>query len=305
MPIDRLERARVSLQGLALGDALGSQFFVPANRHLPAARELPPAPWSWTDDTEMACVIVTELAAGDGLIDQDRLIAGFAGRYDFDRGYGPSTNRFLRRVRDGEDWRLLLGELFDGQGSWGNGAAMRVAPLGAYHAGDPEQAARQAALSATVTHTHPEAVAGAIAVAVAACLVAAGETSPGPLLDTVLRHVPPGRVRDGIRRARGLLPLRDPEAAARELGNGRDVSAHGTVPFTLWAAATRLRDFPEAVWAAVRAGGDVDTTCAIVAGVVAARLGFHDLPLTWIRAAEPLPPWAGQGPTVGSHERRD
>src|SRR5262245_24425657 len=57
------------------------------------------------------------------------------------------------------------GGLVDGPGSWGNGAAMRVAPPGAFFAGDPAEAAWQAALSATVTHTHPEAVAGAIAAA--------------------------------------------------------------------------------------------------------------------------------------------
>ncbi|GAA2109098.1 ADP-ribosylglycohydrolase family protein [Actinomadura alba] len=230
MATDRLERAYVSLQGLALGDALGSQFFVPANRPLLMARTLPPAPWSWTDDTEMACAVVAELAAANGRMNQDRLIARFAEHYDFDRGYGPSTNRFLRRVRDGEDWRRLLDELFDGQGSWGNGGAMRVAPLGAYHAGDPPAAADQAMLSATVTHTHPEAVAGAMAVAVAACLVAGGETSPGPLIDAVVRHVPPGRVHDGLLQARRLLTLRDPRTVADELGNGREVSAQDTVP---------------------------------------------------------------------------
>lgn len=51
------DHSRVSLLGLALGDALGSQFFVPANRPAFEHRSLPPAPWAWTDDTEMACAI--------------------------------------------------------------------------------------------------------------------------------------------------------------------------------------------------------------------------------------------------------
>lgn len=59
---DRLQRARLSLLGLSLGDALGSQFFVPANRHYLASRSLPPAPWQWTDDTEMACSVYLALA---------------------------------------------------------------------------------------------------------------------------------------------------------------------------------------------------------------------------------------------------
>ena len=74
----------------------------------------------------------------------------------------------LRLVREGGDRRPLAAGLFGGSGSWGNGAAMRVAPVGAFFADAPAEAARQAALSAAVTHAHPEAVAGAIAVAVAA-----------------------------------------------------------------------------------------------------------------------------------------
>ncbi|MFB6938443.1 hypothetical protein ACFCX8_36870, partial [Streptomyces chartreusis] len=50
----RLDRALNSLRGLAVGDALGSQFFVPANYPLLKRRELPSGPWQWTDDTEMA-----------------------------------------------------------------------------------------------------------------------------------------------------------------------------------------------------------------------------------------------------------
>ncbi|GAA2605339.1 ADP-ribosylglycohydrolase family protein [Actinomadura fulvescens] len=297
MTIDRLERALVSLRGLAVGDALGSQFFVPANRPGLESRSLPPAPWRWTDDTEMASALVLELALAGGDLDQDRLVGRFAGHHDFDRGYGPSTNRFLRLVREGADWREELAGLFDGQGSWGNGAAMRVAPLGAYHAGCPQRAAHLAERSATVTHTHPEAVAGAVAVAVAAAAVASGRRSPGQIIDAVLDQVAEGRVRDGVVRARRLLTLSDPRAAAEQLGNGRDVSAQDTVPFTLWAAAKHAGDFEEAVWATAAAMkgegevGGIDTNCAIVGGIVAAGMEPGTLPTWWDRGTEDLPGW--------------
>ncbi|TDD48869.1 ADP-ribosylglycohydrolase family protein [Nonomuraea terrae] len=286
---DPLERATASLRGLLAGDALGSQFFVPGNRGALADRALPPEPWQWTDDTEMACSIHRVLAER-GRIDQDLLAASFAAHHDFDRGYGPATGRMLRLVRAGGDWRALAAELFDGKGSWGNGAAMRVAPLGAWFAGDLPQAAAQARLSAEVTHTHPEAAAGAIAVAVAAA-VAAGDPrpTPGGLIDQVLGHTPPGRVRDGIAQARKLLTISDPVLAARALGNGREVSAQDTVPFTLWAAARNLGDFTAAFWTTAAAGGDVDTTCAIVGGIVGSRT---PPPRQWLARSEPLPPWA-------------
>uniref|UniRef100_UPI000AF4728F ADP-ribosylglycohydrolase family protein n=1 Tax=Streptomyces acidiscabies TaxID=42234 RepID=UPI000AF4728F len=168
---ERLARALNSLRGLSVGDALGSQFFVPENYPLLARRELPPGDWQWTDDTEMACSVVAVLAAHHR-VDQDALARSFAVHHDFDRGYGPAVNRLLRLVREGGDWRELSAALFDGQGSWGNGAAMRIAPLGAWYADDPEQATHQAEISAYPTHQHREAVAGAMAVAAAASLAA-------------------------------------------------------------------------------------------------------------------------------------
>ena len=290
MPNHRLQRARQSLLGLSLGDALGSQFFVPANRRHLASRTVPPGPWPWTDDTEMACSVYLTLAV-HGTIDQDALAASFARRHDFDRGYGPATGRMLRLVREGGDWRSLASDLFGGSGSWGNGAAMRVAPVGAYFADDPAEAARQAALSATVTHTHPDAVAGAIAIAVATAYAVSGQLSPGPFIDRVLDHVPPGKVRDGVTEARRMLTVADPETAAYFLGNGRQVAARDTVPFTIWSAACHLADFEQAIWTTAAAGGDIDTTCAIVGGITAVGLRPDALPDTWLQAAEPLPEW--------------
>nr|WP_062339930.1 ADP-ribosylglycohydrolase family protein [Herbidospora sakaeratensis] len=280
--------AHASLLGLALGDAFGSQFFVPANRPHLSARTLPPSPWQWTDDTEMACS-VHDVLTRRGAVDQDDLAHAFAARHDFDRGYGPATNRLLRLVREGGDWRELATGLFGGTGSWGNGAAMRVAPLGAWFAGDPARAAAEAALSAEVTHAHPEAVAGAVAVAVAAALDPS--LPPGRFLDQVLAHVPPGLVRDGLTEARQLLTIGDPGLAARMLGNGRRVTAHDTVPFTLWVAARERGDFEKAMWTTASAGGDVDTTCAIVGGIVAAAPQVT-LPAEWTSRREPLPAWS-------------
>jgi ADP-ribosylglycohydrolase len=71
------------------------------------------------------------------------------------------------------------------------------------------------------------------------------------------------------------------------------------VPFALWTAATYLHDYPAAVTACVEAGGDVDTTAAIVGGIVAAHTGLGDrpgctgVPAAWLHAREDLPAWTG------------
>ncbi|WP_263407241.1 ADP-ribosylglycohydrolase family protein [Nocardia colli] len=285
---------------MSVGDALGAQFFVPG-RSVPdlLAGRPPAAPWPWTDDTEMACSVYAEIRAR-GHIDQDALAAVFADRCEPYRGYGGGTVVVLHEIRDGRPWHDAAGAAFEGRGSWGNGAAMRVAPLGAYFAGDPDRAAAQAALSAEVTHRHPEAIVGAMVVAAATAHAAATRENgctPIELLQAVEPYLVDGRTSDGIHRARKLLG-RTVAEAAYELGNGAEVSAQDTIPFTLWAAATFLDDYPSAITACVEAGGDADTTAAIVGGIVAAhtgigrRGGIRGIPEQWLAAREPLPEWA-------------
>ncbi|WP_030235301.1 ADP-ribosylglycohydrolase family protein [Streptomyces sp. NRRL S-455] len=290
-PDARLDRALASLRGLSVGDALGSQYFVPVNYPLLKCREVPSGPWQWTDDTEMAGSVVAVLAAHDR-IDQDALARSFAEHHDFDRGYGPAVNRLLRLVREGGDWRELAAALFNGQGSWGNGAAMRIAPLGAWYADDPEQATHQAEISAYTTHQHREAVVGAMAVAAAAAFVAApgGPPGAGALLDGVIDLVPKSAVGAGLRRARDMLDYGDAGTVAAVLGCGRRTTAHDTVPFALWSAARSLGDYEQAFWTTAQAGGDVDTTCAIVGGVIASGKAGAP-PGEWVQRTEPLPDW--------------
>ncbi|MEU6746779.1 ADP-ribosylglycohydrolase family protein, partial [Spirillospora sp. NPDC046719] len=114
---------------------------------------------------------------------------------------------------------------------------------------------------------------------------APGKPSPGGFLDEVLARTPQGTVRQGIAETRRLLTIGDPATAAAVLGNGRQVAAHDTVPFTLWAAARHLGDYERAFWTTASAGGDIDTTCAIVGGIV------RRPPAAWLTETEPLPSW--------------
>jgi ADP-ribosylglycohydrolase len=131
-----------------------------------------------------------------------------------------------------------------------------------------------------------------MAVAAAAALAAApaGPPTPADLLDGVIALVPRSAVGAGLRRARDMLDYGDAGTVAAVLGNGRRTSAHDTVPFALWSAARSLGDFEQAFWVTAQAGGDVDTTCAIAGGVVAAsRAGAP--PADWTARTEELPDW--------------
>jgi ADP-ribosylglycohydrolase len=292
-----LALARRSLLGLAVGDAFGETLFgEPARVATRVAKRLlePRRPWRWTDDTAMALSIV-EILARQQEIDTDALAEAFARRWAADphRGYGQGAFNLLARISHGASWRTEAPRLFKGQGSFGNGAAMRAAPIGAYFADDLDRVREQALRSAEPTHAHPDGAAGAVAVAIAAAL-ATSRIARDKLIAEVIRFTPPGETLEGLRRAADTDLAADPAAVGRQLGTGLDVAAHDTVPFSVWVAARHLDSYEEAVWTAAGQHGDRDTLGAIVGGIVVMATGEDAIPVLWRAAAESVPdPLAG------------
>lgn len=285
---EALRRARRCLDGLSVGDAFGERFFgnsgVMWSRIV--ARTEPAAPWEWTDDTAMARVVVNVLADHQQL--QPRHLASeLAREYRRDprRGYGAGAAQVLNEIASGTPWQTASSLIFRGAGSFGNGAAMRSAPIGAYFADDPEAVITQATQASQVTHFHTDGIAGGVAVALAAAWAAQPRTES--LLDFVIEHVCPGGVRRALRRASELSFEASEADVAKELGNGSKVTAVDTVPFCLWVAAKRMHDFEQALWYTVGVGGDRDTNCAIVGGIIAAS-PQTSIPQRWLEAREPL-----------------
>jgi ADP-ribosylglycohydrolase len=285
---------QLSLDGLGLGDALGEMLSYQSANAVKRLEEdlLPAGPWFHTDDTEMAISIVAVLKS-HGELNQDALARHFARRFERDpeRGYGRMTRIQLREINAGAKWRDTAANAFGGQGSMGNGGAMRVAPLGAYFADDLERCVDAARDSALVTHTHPEGVAGTIAVALAAAIVwqlRAGAPADfgSQLFGEILRLTPESQVRRGILIASqtpGDVPI---AAVAKSLGNGSLVTAPDTVPFCIWMAAHHSRHFVEAIGSTISADGDCDTNAAIVGGIVALSAGREAIPTEWLKSRE-------------------
>jgi ADP-ribosylglycohydrolase len=313
----RMTRARLALDGLSVGDALGQTCFDYGNYEalLEDPRATAHAPWPWTDDTAMALSIY-EVLEEHGRIDQDALAKRFAARFDAQpfRGYGGGAIRLLGAIRDGAAWRDASTALFSG-GSFGNGSAMRIAPLAGYFADDSyETVAEQAALSAAVTHAHPEGIAGGIAAGIAGAYAWKSRDrrtdagTPIGMFETVLAHTPAGEVRRGIERAAGLafdLPVQPAvklldygtstvpfdvsmERVVKLLGNGSRIICQDTVPFCVWVAARHLDNYEAALVNTIRAGGDIDTNAAIVGGIVALATGAAGIPEDWLADREEL-----------------
>ena len=291
---ERLLRARESLEGLSVGDAIGEALSYRHDR----CREncdfsvFRPGTVRYTDDTAMALAIVETLQRLGG-IDEDALAWAFSTRYrrDPERGYGKMARRVIEEIGAGTPWREASRNAFGG-GSFGNGAAMRVAPLGAYYAHDLSVVPAMATKSAQVTHFHPEGIAGAIAVAVAAAVATGLRELDAPeaakaIWEAVLDLTPESKVRARLMMARGFRNAGHKEVS-REVGNGTEVSAQDTVPFCIWSACLNLGNFREAVLGTLEVGGDCDTNCAIVGGVVSAYSAGQGIPEDWLTAREAI-----------------
>lgn len=293
-----LARARLSLEGLSLGDALGAFFelhhpieMVPIVR----AKELPTSEWIFTDDTNMALSIY-EILRRYGEINQDELSKSFVDHFDYYRGYAFGMLRFADLVQNGSYWRDINKRIFNG-GSFGNGGAMRIAPLGAYFADDLPKLIIETTKATETTHAHPEGVAGAIAVSVATAIAWQNRDKPlsrGDFIEQILPHIPQSDVRLNCLLAQKLPSsehIAIHEIVAR-IGNGSLVTAQDSVPLVLYCAGEKPNHFEDAFWLTASAAGDVDTTCAMVCGIVAMTVGMDGLPAEWIKRRESLPDWA-------------
>lgn len=293
----RLTRAHIALHGLSVGDALGEEFFLPPGTFVNRLqnRRPPSPPWYFTDDTNMALSVYSILRQCAG-IDQDRLARSFGEHYDPGRGYGPAMHGVLAAYRQGAHWPEVAPSLFGGTGSFGNGAAMRIAPVAGYFADDLEACIEHARRTTVVTHAHPEAVAGGIAAAVAGAIAwQARQADEHPMraefIERVLPHVPESLVRQNIQKAIKLDDTTNVYDVIRALGNGSSITCQDTIGWTLWCAGTHLDNYTEALWYTISGQGDIDTTCAIVGGIVALYTGLDGIPIEWKEAREPLPRW--------------
>lgn len=283
--------AKLALLGTALGDSFGQCFFNLQSAIEPwlAKQQLPPAPWYFTDDTIMTIGVVQHLLENE-VIAQDRLASIWATNYqkNISRGYGGTAHKILREIGEGRAWKEASWEVFSGMGSMGNGAAMRVAPIGAFYPSDMPQVISQAKLSAEITHAHEEAQAGAIAVATAAHLACYTSLESNALLEEVAALTPSSSTKNKIVKSLSLPPSYRIETIVHALGNGHQMLSQDSVPLALWCAAHHLNSFTDALWKTVSALGDRDTTCAITGGIVALRVKAVGLPASWIEATEPI-----------------
>jgi ADP-ribosylglycohydrolase len=287
------DRARGALLGTFAGDALGMPFEGAEPAEVPARLEMLDARLgrgTYTDDTQMAIALAESLLERGG-VEAEALGDAFAKAHDPLRGYGAGTTEVLGLIRSGVHPHEAASTLFGGQGSQGNGAAMRIAPVAVRYANDEAALAGAAKDSARVTHAHPLAIDAAVAQAAAIAAALRDE----PPLEAALAAASTPEVQEGLAASARLLGTRPhPAQVAARLGNTS--RSHESVPAAIYAAAVH-ESVEEAITFAIRCGGDTDTIGAMAGAVAGARAGASAIPSDWLDALE-------EGPKGRSHVER-
>ncbi|MDF1596275.1 MAG: ADP-ribosylglycohydrolase family protein [Acidimicrobiia bacterium] len=280
--INLADRYRGAMVGTAVGDALGAPTEGQA-RVPPAYLEtLDTHPnLSYTDDTAMTLAVARSLVDQGGF-EGPHMAATLAAQFAAEpfRGYGSGPPIVFFRLENGVSWDQASRSLFNGTGSYGNGASMRVAPVALHTFPDLDSAAECAAQTALITHSHPEGIDGAVAQTVAIALLLNTETlNPQALIRTVRSHVKTPVFRDKLSFLAKHAGSRDAGELAEVLGTG--IAAHASVVTALGCFLSSPDSFSEAVKSAVGLGGDTDTIAAMTGALAGAHLGHNAIPPAW------------------------
>ena len=299
-----LEKFRGALLGVAVGDALGApveSFDGASARRFYEKRGWKMVSGKYTDDTEMTIGVAESLIACKGF-NGAHLAQQFLRNYNESRGYGPGTREVLKMLSEGVSWKEASRKIFGGEGSYGNGAAMRIAPVGLLYHENAEKLREVAFKVSEITHAHELAKEGAALLAFAVALACrygcnrytvsaeeeeeAGETKREMLrnLHAFARH----RIyKEKLAKIEALLHAKDEEEARKravsELGNGE--AAFNSVPTAIFSFL-RSHDFRESIVFAISLGGDTDTIAAMTGAVSGAFYGERSIPRDWLKSLE-------------------
>lgn len=283
--------ARGLLLGTFVGDALGAPFegapaVTEAGARQRLAESLSAPTLAYTDDTQLTLALAEHLCAHPH-VDLAGLVDQFLDHFEAHRGYARGMVGVVAAWRDGTAPEAAATAVFP-EGSFGNGAAMRVAPVGLVWRADPESLQDAAQRQAGLTHAHPigkdAAVAQARAVAHAANT---GRFTPDDLTDladlaSTLQLAGALRTAAAVAQEHRASPLALPEVAER-VGTG--VLADQSVPAALWVAAV-AEGFTDVVALSLGLGGDVDTIAAMAGAVVGSALTDAAIPSAWLARME-------------------
>lgn len=221
----------------------------------------------------------------------------------FGRTAGPTTREAVRRLRAGEDPRIVgRGNVSTGTGL-SNGAAMKTAPAGWMNPGDIRAAVEAAARMAVPTHCTQIAISGAGAVAAAVAAATAGTNSVADIVDAAVEGAEIGerigleigreaagpsvakRIRLAVKIAEGHDGIWGClDEISDVIGSGLPTAESVPAAFAMIAAARG--DVKQSIIGAVNVSNDTDTVATIVGAITGSMAGVAGVPADWRELVE-------------------
>ncbi len=240
------------MKGAIIGDIVGSQF-EGVLHSFDKSFELFTRRCRFTDDTVMTLAVAKALINNQDEKDEKKMFFAFQkemqawGRKYPLAGYGGKFRFWILHPNPKP------------YGSFGNGSAMRVSPVGWRYEtiGETRQVA---AVTAAVTHNHPEGIKGAEATA-SAIFLARNNASK----DEIKAYI-----------SKEFDYNLDLELSQIRKTHTMDVSCQVTVPVSI-IAFLESADYEDAIRNAVALGGDTDTQGAITGSIAEAFYGIPDV----------------------------
>lgn len=244
----------------------------------------------YTDDTQMM-LSLTEWLLHNSHSDGQALLRRFSQSYEAWRRYGPGTSMILEHFRENRiRWNDLAYMMFP-NGSYGNGAAMRVAPVGLYYRNNNKSLLTIVKISTQVTHAHDYAIQGASIQAIAVATAAnsmISDFNPMIFLNKLFQTIEHFKqlLQDTTPYINALKVMRDgiqnnssSEYMASKLGNG--VASYESVPMAIYCFLKNYSSYETTIRDAVYAGGDTDTIASMAGAISGAFLGEPSIPTDW------------------------
>jgi poly(ADP-ribose) glycohydrolase ARH3 len=273
------------LVGTAIGDALGAGWegggMSRTEDIVSLAEKLEQL--IYTDDTHMTMGIAESLIESKGF-DGEHMAQTFIKNYEAEpwRGYGPGPPIIFGMIKSGEAWYSAANRLYRG-GSFGNGSAMRVAPVGLLYSRNLEKLREIAYQSSSITHSHELGKEGA---ALQACAVALALNTPSDedidreaFLSRLQNFIRNQVYKEKVAQIRELLGEQDKTKVVAVLGNG--IEAPRSVPTAIYCFLRQPQSYRDTVIYAISLGGDTDTIAAMAGAISGAYLGIEAIPSEW------------------------
>ncbi|XP_031555114.1 ADP-ribose glycohydrolase ARH3-like [Actinia tenebrosa] len=304
-----LDKFRGSLVGALAGDCLGSFFEGVSSIPIPIEHvkdiiskkieQVEPGSITYSDDTAMTRAICKSLIEKQGF-DDEHMAYEFSKEFfkEPNRGYGERVREVFVKLKDKvEDFRQPAREQFDGTGSYGNGAAMRISPIALYSK-DSASLIEYARRSAEITHVHINGVNGAIIQAQAvfnALVIEPPNLDKNQYIDDLAEVAEILKTKISfpyelqLKEMKTLLSLPMEEITSQKVketfGNG--IRAEQAVPAAIFAFLFKGTDsVKECIHFAISLGGDTDTIASMAGAISGAYLGLQAIPESWKEKCE-------------------